>query len=167
MIPPLKAIGRILGKHGYRGELNIELNYTEAGKGLKKGNFLFVEFDSKGVPFYIESVSGSGHIVKLRDINTEENAQELAGRIISLEEKLVPKSKKSNYSGLLGYCVRDCNSQFSGIISAVEEYPQGLMFLVETEGATLMIPAVDDWIVDIEERKKVISMNLPEGLAEI
>ncbi len=167
MIPPLKAIGRISGKHGYRGELNIEIDFDEAIKGLKKGNYLFVEFDEKGVPFCIESVSGSGKIIKLMDIDNEDAAQELAGKVIFLEAKGIPKTKKTSYEGLTGFTVRDSNSNFEGVIGAVEEYPQGLMLLVVNEGKSHLIPAVENWIEEIDEIKKVILMRLPEGLAEI
>jgi 16S rRNA processing protein RimM len=167
MIPPLKAIGRISGTHGYRGELNIEIKHHEVVKGLNKGNYLFVEFDNKGVPFYIESVSLSGGVLKLKDIETEDDALELVGKKILLEEQSVPQKNQSIYDGLEGFVIKDKQSSYEGVIKAVEEFPQGLMFLVENDGKSNMIPAVEDWIVDISETKKVILMKLPEGLTEI
>jgi ribosomal 30S subunit maturation factor RimM len=41
------------------------------------------------------------------------------------------------------------------------------MLLVVNEGKSHLIPAVENWIEEIDEIKKVILMRLPEGLAEI
>lgn len=167
MIPPLKAIGRISGKHGFRGELNIELNHEQAAESLKKGNFLFVDFDNKGVPFFIENIAGAGRILKLRDVDSEEMAMELSGRLIYLDKKLVPDSKQASFSGLKGFAVHDTLTDFTAIIIGIEEYPQGLMLIVESEGTHHLIPAIEEWIVEIDERKKIILMQLPDGLTEI
>lgn len=167
MIPPLTAIGRIAGKHGFRGEINLIIDQDNARRRLKKGNFLFVEFDGKGVPFLIESVSASGNIIKLADIASDTDAAELAGKTILLEASAVGRPTGNQLTGLLGFVVHDVHAGALGPVTEVEEYPQGLMLTVDRQGTPLMIPAVEDWIRGIDEQQRTITMELPEGLTDL
>jgi ribosomal 30S subunit maturation factor RimM len=72
-------------------------------------------------------------------------------------------------NALVGFTITDETSNFTGVISAVEELPQGIMFSVdhpETKN-TVLIPLVETWITRIEEKQKHIYMQLPEGLVQL
>jgi 16S rRNA processing protein RimM len=167
MIPPLTRIGRIAGKHGFRGEMNIALDDESTAKILKKGNFLFIEIDGKGVPFLIEGVSGNTSVIKLADIDTEEDVKTLTGQPILLESNKIKHSAVFSWDHLNGFTVKDTDLCFEGTIEQIELYPQGPIMLVKTNGKTHLITIVEEWIVRIEEDKKEIFMKLPEGLTEL
>lgn len=167
MIPPLTPIGRIAGKHGFRGELNLVINRDQARKMIKKGNFLFVEFDGKGVPFLIETVSASGNIVKLADIGNEKEAAGLNGRQILIETSKAGKNAASPFEGLIGFSIHDVQHGNVGKVILVEEFPQGLMLTLQRNDGEILIPAVEDWITAIDEGRKTITMKLPEGLIDL
>ena len=167
MIPPLTPIGRIAGKHGFRGELNIILERDDAQTRIKKGNYLFIELDGKGVPFLIEQVSQGGQIIKLADIDSETAATAYLGLPVSIPAGSIKKAKPGPFQGIIGFMLHDSTSHYRGIIKEVQEFPQGMMMITEQEGKTLLIPAVEDWIKGIDEQKKTIMVQLPEGLTEI
>ncbi|MEK0421035.1 MAG: hypothetical protein RLZZ161_886 [Bacteroidota bacterium] len=167
MIPPLTRIGRISAKHGYKGEVSIALEDSSHYKNIKKGNFLFVEVDGKGVPFLIENCTAGGSIVKLADIDTEEDAKSIIGTAILIEKNKVKKRIIPDFENLKGFVVFDNQSDFKGSITRIEIYPQGPMLEVSNHEKTYLIPLVEDWITEIDEENKLIGMQLPEGLTEI
>jgi len=167
MIPPLTRIGRISAKHGFKGEVSIALDDSSLSKNIKKGNFLFIEFDGKGVPFLIENCSDGGSVVKLADIDTEEAAKELIGASLLLENNKVKERIIPGFDHLTGFIVQDEDSGFTATITQVEIYPQGPMLEVSSEDKTFLIPLVEEWITKIDEDNKRIGMRLPAGLTEI
>ena len=165
--PPLTLVGKIHSKHGYDGRLSIEC-FATSNKIISKGNYLFVIIDGKGVPFCITDVNKTKELIKLKGIDTEEKAKNLIGLPFG-----VPSSAKMSVipqdNALVGFTITDETSNFTGVISAVEELPQGIMFSVdhpETKD-TVLIPLVESWITRIEEKQKHIYMQLPEGLVQL
>lgn len=167
MIPPLTRIGRISAKHGFKGEVSIALDDSSLSKNIKKGNFLFIEFDGKGVPFLIENCSDGGSVVKLADIDTEEAAKELIGASLLLENNKVKERIIPGFDHLIGFEIYDEEVDFKATITQIEIYPQGPMLEVSSEDKTFLIPLVEEWITKIDEDNKRIGMRLPAGLTEI
>lgn len=167
MIPPLTRIGRISAKHGFKGEVSIALDDSSLTKNIKKGNFLFIEFDGKGVPFLIENCSDGGYIVKLADIDSEEAAKEIVGLAILLEKGKVKDSIIPGFDQLTGFIVQDEDSGFTATITQIEIYPQGPMLEVSCDDKKFLIPLVEEWITRIDEDNKRINMRLPAGLTDI
>jgi 16S rRNA processing protein RimM len=165
--PPLTLVGKIHSKHGYDGRLSIEC-FATSNKIISKGNYLFVIIDGKGVPFCITDVNKTKELIKLKGIDTEEKAKNLIGLPFG-----VPSSAKMSVipqdNALVGFTITDETSNFTGVISAVEELPQGIMFSVDhpTTKNTVLIPLVESWITRIEEKQKHIYMQLPEGLVQL
>lgn len=165
MKPSLHSIGRVAGKHGFSGEVSLILSDSADRKAINKGNFIFVEFDGKGVPFLIESCKANATVVKLSDINTIEEAAELEGKTIY--STLKPNSNsESTHEEIIGFDVYQ-NQVKLGTIVNVEEYPAGLMLVVEIDENQILIPLVESWILNVSPESKKIEMNLPEGLIEL
>lgn len=163
MIPPLHSIGRVAGKHGFSGEISIAFNRGIDPVNIKKGNFLFIEFDGKGVPFLIEQFKAGAGVVKLMDINDIREAEELEGRTV-----LVPGDEDASGEDqdILGFQII-CNNTNIGHIISIESYPAGDMLILEKDGQEIMIPLVEDWIVEVDEENQCLVMDLPEGLLDL
>jgi ribosomal 30S subunit maturation factor RimM len=55
-----------------------------------------------------------------------------------------------------------------GQIQAVEEYPAGWMLVIKNStDPEFLIPWVDDWFIEADENKKIVELDLPEGLLEL
>ena len=102
----------------------------------------------------------------------------------------VPASKKMSVipsiNGLVGFGVFDQTSGFKGIITQLDELPQGPMLTVigtemtvdttlepisgpqeEKPSREVLIPLVETWITRIDESEPCIYMELPEGLIHL
>jgi ribosomal 30S subunit maturation factor RimM len=84
MLPPITtAVGKIVSKHGFKGNLNINLK-SDFFEDITEGDYLFVIIDQKGVPFLIESLNSTKQIVKLQFVDTEQQAIDLVGKEIGI-----------------------------------------------------------------------------------
>lgn len=54
-----------------------------------------------------------------------------------------------------------------GNIVDVNEQTENALFIVENGDQELMVPAVDDLIVEFDTDKKVMVMELPEGILDL
>ena len=68
----------------------------------------------------------------------------------------------------MGFEVEDETKGYVGEIVEVREMPTQYLIVVETEeGEQVLIPFVEDFIVDIDEAEGVICMDLPAGLVDM
>ncbi|MBL7812798.1 MAG: hypothetical protein JNL57_11290 [Bacteroidetes bacterium] len=166
MLPPLKHIGRIAGKHGYKGTVSVALNTAALAKEIKKGNFIFIEIDGKGVPFLIEAWNKEASLLHLKDIQTEWHADMITGLDICIEEKNPVDTAVQEDDDIIGWSVKDAEAGLLGTIEAIEDYPAGPMLMV-TGKQELLIPLVDEWITKADSALKTLHLKLPEGFTEI
>lgn len=164
MKTPLHSIGRVAGKHGFNGEIALHIDQNQYLSQIKKGNFLFIDFDGKGVPFLIESVKSNATVVRLEYVVNPEEATELTGRSVSVESQ-TGSEYKSEFN-FVGYSLI-AGEQVIGKVTVVELYPAGEMMTVITNGTEILIPLVESWIVSVNEEAGELVMDLPEGLTEL
>ena len=157
---PLKAIGLIRKTHGFKGGLKVE-KYSE--EPLKEKESVFIHMGGKPVPFFIQMVSDSKDyaILFLEDASSEEQARKYCGK-----EILIPSTESSlEETHFIGYTCVDSSESLIGTIIDVVEYPQQLM--IRFKEHQNMIPLVEDFIIDMDHDKRVIQLNLPDGLLNL
>lgn len=130
---------------------------------------LFLSVEGLPVPFFIEEYrfrSDETCLLKLEDVDTEQQARQLTGCQV-----LYPRSEEDNdeltWAELEGFELyntqgEDCRRV--GIIARVDQQTINTLFCLD-DGR--LIPAADEWVTDIDRKKKTITMTLPEGLLEI
>ncbi len=154
---PIYYVGKIVSMHGYKGHLvlsqGIENEYI--------GEYLFVQIDKKGVPFFIEEIKGD-NIVKLRYVNSEIDAKKLVG----FEYGFETKEEQFTPTSYAEFILLDTLTGNTLQIVDMEEYPQGAMWICNYKNEEVLVPAVEDWIKDINWDTKLIKLELPEGLVE-
>ena len=155
--------GFITSTHGYKG--NIHIQWEVKPTSLKKGDYLFVLIHEKGVPFIIEEVIGNQDILKLAFINSDKDAQEIIGLPVSTGTAPIPSKNEDLFP--MNYTLIDTNSEFQGIITAVEEYPQQTIWTVTSENREYLIPFVEDWIEMSEPKTRTLKVHLPAGLLNL
>jgi len=154
----LVEVGKILKTHGYEGKLRIDLdNHIDIKEPL------FLMFHQKPVPFFIQENS-SRNIVSLDFVDTLEKAQELIGKTI-----YAPATGEEIESdqGILSYKVYDSDERLIGvIIDTIESHAQDVI-VVQSDDKEVMIPFVEEFIIEFNPDKKRIIMELPEGLLDL
>ena len=169
MINYFKA-GKLVAVHGLKGELVFK---HELGKktSLKDLKAIFIE-DRKDsfLPWFIESAkarSASEVLLKLETINTREAAVKLSQKEVWLTEEDFKKlSAKSAPANLLGYAIINNKERLSEILEVIEQ-PHQLLCKIELNKKEVLIPINESFLKRIDHKKKVVIVELPEGLIDI
>lgn len=164
------SIGKFVATFGYKGELVLQ-HHLGKKTSLKDLEAIFVE-DRKDVmlPYFIEAarIKNEQEIyIKLEGINAKESAQKLVQKQLWLKEEDFHKyaGKKAPIS-LLGFHVID-NGTDLGEITEVIEQPHQLLCRIEKEGKEILIPLHEDTLQKMDNKKKQVHVNLPDGLLDI
>ena len=166
----LFSIGYISKTQGLKGEVQVYLEEEILESYFAKGT-LFIEINSKAVPFFIEKMRFQKSVAyfAFEDINTIEEAAKLVGKKVLVPKKLRPKRKTGEltYKDLAGYYVIDEKEGDLGEISEVFEYPKQFVASILVNETEVLLPLNEEIIkgIDIENKKLVVSM--PDGLLDI
>ena len=159
-IEDFREAGTLTKVHGTKGELRFlpDFHFT-----LKEWVFLSVK--GKPVPFFIESIKGSDDapILKLRYVDTADLAEKLVGKTVLIPGKAKRKSIAFEEE-LSGFTIYDACEKPLGKIIRLLEMPQQVLAEININNQLVLIPIVEDWILNFDKRKKRIDMDLPLGL---
>lgn len=172
----LAEVGKFHKTHALKGELNAILDIDP--EYFEEGNPFIIEVDGVFVPFYAESVRSKGatsYLVKIAGIDTHEEARELVNHIIwvekeSLRDFLGIEEGEDLFldNDLEGFRVVDERYGELGVLERVDDSTENVLFIVrDAAGEELMIPAADDFIVEVDEEKREIITTLPEELISL
>ena len=165
-------VGYIQKPHGLKGEvvLAFEQEYSETFDDL---DLLFVEVDGGLVPFFIEEESlrlrnDQSAICKLNFIDTLSQAKELVGcKVHVFEYELIDSADQGVASTLIGMIAFDAKFGEIGMIERVDDFSGNLVITVNHPRAEIMIPLSDNVITSIDEQKREIYLDCPNGLIDI
>jgi 16S rRNA processing protein RimM len=161
--------GKISKPYGLRGEVQIILTPGSA-PNIKKGDPLFIDIDGQRVPFFIEGAdlfSSDQAIIKLEFIDSVEDARKVSGCEVYLESARNTGRGKENPGNMVGYFVSDPALGHIGKITKCILTEMNPVWIIESGGKELMVPAAAEFIVKIDHRQKKILLNLPEGLTDL
>jgi 16S rRNA processing protein RimM len=164
-------LGRITKVSGYEGAVAVKLEkiFTE---NIPQMESVFLEIEGRPVPFFISELEYSGaDILKLRfeGYDSVEKISEFTGCRIFLTNEIVDENnEKPDTELLIDYEVYTKESGLIGPISEViSNNGQWLLNIVSPKKKNVLIPFHEDLIISIDKRKKVVVMDIPEGLLEI
>ncbi len=169
----LIAIGATLQPHGLKGELKV---YVEDAyeEDFLQSETVFIGIAGKKIPYFVESIrGGNALIVKFEDVNSIEAAQKIAKKTLEMRQQdMIPDDEReqpleADYKHLDGYILWDSTLGEIGVIREIIDMPHQEMAVVSFNSAERLIPLNEQLIVSIDEHKKILKMNLPEGILEI
>lgn len=161
----------VLGKpHGINGE--VQFYFEDDTFDTADADYLVLMIDGILVPFFFEEYrfkSNETALVKFCDIDTAEDAAELTGCEVYLPRDIKEDDDTLTYSELRGYVMKDFVSDKPvGKILRVDDSTANILFEVEdSDGDTLLIPAAEELIRDINKDEQSITVELPEGLLDL
>lgn len=133
-------------------------------------DWAFLEFRGKPVPFYTEHTKAEFAdeiVLKLRGIDSIEQATALLGRPLLLPTKLVKKAKNTNDWNLEGYTFIDEHLGVIGVVHGIVDNTYQSLALLHFQDREVMIPLVDEIILGINDKKKEVLVALPEGILNL
>jgi 16S rRNA processing protein RimM len=164
-------LGRIIRKHGFKGGLVIKLE-TDHPERYKNLESVFLTKDGTLIPFFIEKsqLLPSGNLrVNFEDISTEAEADNLLGAMVCLPAEVLPPltGKQFYFHEVVGFTAHDAIYGPLGTIETVMERPPQPVFLIRNGDKEILVPAVDDFIQDIDRVQKIVYLHAPEGLIDL
>lgn len=159
-------VGMVNNTHGIRGELKFTL-WCDDINYLKQLNVLYL--DDKGEkPVKIISVRPQKNIaiLKLENINTIEQAEELKGRVLYCNRDDAVIDEDANYiADLIGCYVVDVDTEEEyGQVKDVLNYGSCDIYDIESWGRHTLIPATPDIVKEINTEYQVIRIKKMKGL---
>ena len=166
-------IGLFNKPHGIHGELSF--TFTDDIFDRVECDYLVCLLDSIFVPFFIEEYrfrSDSTALVKLEGVDSSERARMFTNIEVYFPVKYAEtlgSAWQPGYDGspLIGFVMRDIHAGELGEIIDVDESTVNILFVVNYGKEELLVPAQEEFIVEIDEMHKTITVNLPEGLLSI
>ncbi|MBR3519551.1 MAG: 16S rRNA processing protein RimM [Paludibacteraceae bacterium] len=169
----IMQVGQIVKTHGLRGELAFTIKSDLLDE--VDPPCLICELDGIYVPFFIEELrfkNDETALVKFEGIDSAEEAQEMVKCGLYIEKKYVPEEiGQSEVEGVdyyIGFKIFDSEGKEIGVIDGVDDSSENVLFLVVSpKGEEYYIPATDEYIIEIDDEKRTMSMDLPEGLLDL
>lgn len=164
-------IGLFNKPHGIHGEL--QFTFTDDIFDRVDCDYLICSLDGIFVPFFIEEYrfrSDSTALVKLEGIDTAERARMFTNVDVYFPVKHAEEAEDGELSWnfFVGFRMEDVRHGELGEVVEVDTTTVNTLFVVEQEdGEELLIPAQEEFIVEINQEKKLITVELPEGLLNL
>ena len=162
--PDLQYLGEFIKLFSFKGEL---IFYSELKSVFVENlDSLFVNFNESYVPFQIIKVKShkkNNYRTQLQNVNSESEAKRLLKKDIYVER--IENSDNSDYL-VDNFRVYNDNKYVGVVISTINKTEQSIME-VKMSDKVVLIPLVDQFIVEINDEELKIDMDLPEGLLDI
>jgi 16S rRNA processing protein RimM len=163
-------LGKITKEFGTIGELVVYLDTDEPEKYYAMES-VFFNVDGEPIPFLISEIkvkSRNQLIVLFRSID-KTSAFYYVNTDLYLPLSILPKltGNKFYYHEIRGFTVIDKNEGNIGICSDILDYPfQAVMLIAHPQG-DILVPAVDEFIKNVDRENKIIEIEAPPELIEI
>jgi 16S rRNA processing protein RimM len=163
-------LGRITKIHGFGGAVTVKTEkiFSENVPGMES---VFLEIEGKPVPFFIEYTEYTGSDIlrmKFEGYDSAEKVREFINCNVFLAHEPASGTITDELQILQGYKVISDKKQNIGIINGVIYNPfQRLLDVRTKSGKDMLIPLHEDLIQEINTKKKILKMILPEGLTDI
>jgi 16S rRNA processing protein RimM len=163
-------LGRITKVSGYEGAVTVKLERIFSGR-IPHIESVFLEIEGRPVPFFISDSDYSGaDILKLKfdGYDSSDSVIEFVGCRVFLTTPGPAGNKGEEIKSLSGYTVLTTDNTVVGIINEIIHNPgQWLLSVASESKKEILIPLHENFIVRIDNRMKIIIMDIPDGLTEI
>ena len=163
-------IGVFNKPHGIHGEL--QFTFTDDIFDRVEAEYIICPMDGILVPFFIEEYrfrSDTTALMKLEGIDSAEKARIFTNVDVYFPKKHAEEANLEDVSlnSFIGFRIEEVHHGHIGEIADVDTATLNTLFVVESQDGEKLIPAQDDFIIDIDTKHKVITMELPEGLLDM
>lgn len=162
-------IGKLIKPHGIKGEVSFAFDNDVFDR--VDCPYLICRIDGILVPFFIEEYRFKGSetaLITFEDINSEIKAQRMSGLEVYFPRKYYEEENEDDieysWNFFIGFTVTDQIAGELGIIEAIDDKTLNTLFLITNGEEEIIIPATEDFIDKIDAKKKILYLNLPEGL---
>ena len=170
-------IGKAGSPVGIKGEFRVNL-YSQDSGNLKEGKVLLLEREAKSVSAAIERVryQKDKPVVKLKGIEDRNAAEEIRGMEISIMASDLEELPEGEHyvRDLIGCRVVDIaqgaavegGAEIGVLADVIQNTAQSILDVRTPDGKSVLIPAVDAFLRNIDEEAGIIEVELIPGFLE-
>lgn len=163
-------LGQIIKTHGFEGVVTVKLEKSFI-ENIPEMESVFLIIEGKPVPFLISSSEYPGGDIlwlSFDGYNSIHKIREFTQTSVFLTSKKSTDKQQEDLALFKEYKVLSADDREIGIISDLIENPGQILLIITTrEGKETLIPFHPDLIIKTDRRKKIIKMDLPEGLIDL
>ncbi|MEN9918924.1 MAG: rRNA processing protein RimM [Bacteroidota bacterium] len=163
-------IGKFIKPHGIKGEITFSFDNDIFDK--VDCPYLICNIEGILVPLFVKKYRFKGTetaLISLEDITTEVSAKAFSGLDVFFPRKYFNESEEAEFSldYFIGFSIVDQTLGEVGVIIDIDNLTINTLFLAtDKKDNQIIVPASEDFIVDVDTDKKIVLMNLPEGLLD-
>ena len=158
---PTRKVGFVLKPHGFNGNLRIAIKDED----YEPAEFLLLEINDRFVPYPIENFNPQSGIIKLRFVNTLEQAEELLGlNILELGDEPLESDERFQ---IVGYHLIDSNTGQRYPITGIEVLPNNLLIEIRHGHKDALIPFHEDIVTAIDHENQTVTAAFPDGILDL
>jgi 16S rRNA processing protein RimM len=160
-------IGKTIKSFGKDGFIKVVVE-DRFRQNLINSKYAFILVEGFLLPYFIESFHEEGDLIKFDEINSPQDARILSDTEIHLFKSDVTEEQGTVYEDeLIGYRLLNQEGLKIGIIKSIIEMPMQVLLEVERNGEDILIPFHEDLVIGYDERKKIIELEIADGLLEL
>ena len=163
-------VGYVTKTRGLKGEVQIFFEFDEYEQ--LTFDVMFADMNGKLVPYFVADAKLQANktaYFNFDDVDHIDKAQPLLKKKLYLPLNLMPERDENEffYTDLKGFTAVDKSLGELGEILEVNEYPQQFIATVLYQQTEILFPLNEDFIVEIDDEEKILTLDLPEGLLDI
>jgi 16S rRNA processing protein RimM len=166
------VIGMIVGSHGVKGHLKVR-SFAESDTVFKPGTSIIVIQAGQNEKKYAiqwAKPHGKSMLVSLKGIENREAADCLVGAKVFINRSTLPELEEGSYYwiDIIGLSVFSTDDQYIGCIESIMPTAGNDVYIVKNDDKNdhheVLIPAIESVVLNIDFKKKIMRVDLPEGL---
>lgn len=167
----LVSVAKVAAAHGIRGELKVRLHW-QGSDALHAGAPLWIGFTPEAatpfVPLHVRPGGGGNWIVALDGLTDRTGAERLRGQELFLDEAALaePEEGEFYYRDLEGLAVVTVAGVQLGTVEHIFATGANDVLVVRQGGRELLLPFIDDVVVEVDQEAGRIIVEPLEGLLE-
>lgn len=162
-------IGIINKPHGVKGEVSFTFT-DDIFDRVEDCDYLVLLLDGILVPFFIEEYrfrSDNVALVKFEGIDSTEKARTLTNVEVYYPVKFMDDQEEiSSWNYFIGFRVEDIHHGCLGTVVDVDDATMNVLFFIENGDEEVLLPAHEEFILDIDRKKKILKVDIPDGLLD-
>lgn len=162
-------IGIINKPHGVKGEVSFTFT-DDIFDRVEDCDYLVLLLNGILVPFFIEEYrfrSDNVALVKFEGIDSTEKARTLTNVEVYYPVKFMDDQEEiSSWNYFIGFRVEDIHHGCLGTVVDVDDATMNVLFVIENGDEEVLLPAHEEFILDIDRKKKILKVDIPDGLLD-
>ena len=161
--PASVLVGRVLKAIGLTGELRVEVS-SNVPERYAPGALLFINDN----PYHVAWTRQARHgiVVKFIEVLSREQAEELQGKTLYIQESQVPPQAEDIYYHyqILGIRAYSRSDDYLGEITDILTTGSNDVYVVSGGPREILVPALKEVVIEVDTTSRRMIVDLPDGL---